>query len=66
MIPSPAGRLICSRDILDKLLNNYKDTFGIIDHTTYFAVEEKKLDRAEITTRNVINTYIEIVNRGYL
>ena len=41
-IPSPSGRAVWSRDVLNKLLNNYKYTFGIIDHATYCAVEEMK------------------------
>ena len=41
-IPSPSGKAMWSRDVLNKLLNNYKYTFGVIDHATYFAVEEVK------------------------
>ncbi len=44
-ISSPSGRTVWSRDVLNKLLNNYKYTFGIIDHATYFAVEEIKSSR---------------------
>ena len=44
-ILSPSGRTVWSRDVLNKLLNNYKYTFGIIDHATYMAVEEMKSNR---------------------
>lgn len=44
-IPSPSGRKVWSRDVLNKLLNNYKYTFGVIDHAIYFAVEEIKSSR---------------------
>lgn len=44
-VPSPSGKAVWSRDVLNKLLNNYKYTFGIIDHVTYCAVEEMKSSR---------------------
>lgn len=50
-IPSPSGRSVWSRDVLNKLLNNYKYTFGIIDHATYCAVEETKASRCRNPNR---------------
>lgn len=41
-IPSPSGKQKWSRDVLNKLLNNFKYTFGIIDYDTFIAVEELK------------------------
>ena len=52
-VPSPSGRTVWSRDVLNKLLNNYKYTFGIIDHATYFAVEEMKSSRCRNPNRNI-------------
>ena len=54
-IPSPSGRAMWSRDVLNKLLNNYKYTFGIVDHTTYCAVEEMKSSRCRNPNRNIGN-----------
>ena len=54
-IPSPSGRTVWSRDVLNKLLNNYKYTFGIIDHATYCAVEEIKSSRCRNPNRNIEN-----------
>jgi len=50
-IRSPSGKPIWSRDVLNKLLNNYKYTFGIIDHATYCAVEEMKASRCRNPNR---------------
>ena len=52
-IPSPSGRAVRSRDVLNKLLNNYKYTFGIIDHATYCAVEEMKANRCRNPNRDI-------------
>lgn len=52
-IPSPSGRTVWSRDVLNKLLNNYKYTFGIIDHATYCAVEEMKANRCRNPNRDI-------------
>ncbi len=52
-IPSPSGRAVRSRDVLNKLLNNYKYTFGIIDHATYCAAEEVKSGRCRNPNRNI-------------
>lgn len=52
-ILSPSGRTVWSRDVLNKLLNNYKYTFGIIDHATYCAVEEMKSSRCRNPNRNI-------------
>lgn len=38
-IPSPFGKEKWSRDVLNKLLNNYKYTFGIVSHEMFEAVE---------------------------
>ena len=43
-IPSPSGRTVWSRDVLNKLLNNYKYTF---------AVEEMKSNRCRNPNRNI-------------
>lgn len=52
-IPSPSGKEKWSRDVLNKLLNNYKYTFGIINHVTYCAVEEMKSGRCRNSNRNI-------------
>ena len=41
-IPSPSGKEKWSRDVLNKLLNNYKYTFGIVSHEMFEAVESLK------------------------
>lgn len=41
-IPSPSGKDKWSRDVLNKLLNNFKYTFGIIDCDIYRAVKKLK------------------------
>ena len=40
--PSPSGKEKWSRDVLNKLLNNYKYTFGIVSHELFEAVESLK------------------------
>lgn len=52
-IPSPSGRAVWSRDVLNKVLNNYKYTFDIIDHATYCAVEEMKANRCRNPHRTI-------------
>ena len=52
-VPSPSGKAVWSRDVLNKLLNNYKYTLGIIDHVTYCAVEEMKSGRCRNPNRNI-------------
>ena len=66
-IPSPSGRTVWSRDVLNKLLNNYKYTFGIIDHATYMAVEEMKSSRSRNPNRNIEDDieWNEQVNLNY-
>ena len=66
-IPSPSGRTVWSRDVLNKLLNNYKYTFGIIDHATYFAAEEMKSSRCRNPNRNIEDDkeWNEQVNLNY-
>ena len=41
-ISSPSGKEKWSRDVLNKLLNNYKYTFGIVSHQMFEAVESLK------------------------
>ena len=41
-IPSPSGKEKQSRDVLNKLLSNYKYTFGIVSHEMFEAVESLK------------------------
>ena len=41
-IPSPFGKEKWSREVLNKLLNNYKYTFGIVNHEMFEAVESLK------------------------
>lgn len=41
-ISSPSGKEQWSRDVLNKLLNNIKYAFGIVDYDTYDAVENMK------------------------
>ena len=63
-ILSPSGRTVWSRDVL---LNNYKYTFGIIDHATYFAVEEMKSSRCRNPNWNIEDDeeWNEQVNLSY-
>ena len=66
-IPSPSGRAVWSRDVLNKLLNNYKYTFGIIDHATYCAVEEMKANQCRNPNRNIedVEEWNEQANLNY-
>ena len=66
-IPSPSGKAMWSRDVLNKLLNNYKYTFGVIDHATYFAVEKMKSSRCRNPNRNIEDDeeWNEPVNLSY-
>ncbi len=41
-IPSPSGKEKWNWDVLNKLLNNYKYTFGIVSHEMFEAVESLK------------------------
>ena len=43
-ITSPSGKEKWSRDVLNKLLNNYKYTFGIVSHEMFEAVESLNFD----------------------
>ncbi len=47
-IPSPSGNAKWSRDVLNKLLNNFKYTYGIVDYNTFSSVADMK----EINCRN--------------
>lgn len=49
----PTGKDTWSRDVLNKLLNNYKYTFGIIDYSTFFEVEELKSDKCHNPNRSL-------------
>ena len=51
-IHSPSGKETWSRDVLNKRLNNYKYTFGIIDNLAFFEVEEMKLDKCRNPNRS--------------
>lgn len=66
-VSSPSGKAVWSRDVLNKLLNNYKYTFGIIDHATYCAVEKKKSSRCRNHNRNIedVEKWNEQVNLIY-
>ena len=52
-IPSPSGKEKWSRDVLNKLLNNYKYTFGIISHEMFEAVENLKESNCRNPNRSV-------------
>lgn len=51
-IVSPSGKEVWSRDVLNKLLNNYKYTFGIIDYSIFFNVEEMKSNNCRNPNRD--------------
>ena len=51
-IPSPSGKEKWSRDVLNKLLNNYKYTFGIISHEMFEAVESLKVSNCRNPNRS--------------
>lgn len=52
-ICSPSGKHMWSRDVLNKLLNNYKYTFGIISHDTFFKVESIKTSNCRNPNRTI-------------
>jgi len=52
-IPSPSGKEKWSRDVLNKLLNNYKYTFGIVSHELFEAVECLKESNCRNPNRSV-------------
>ncbi len=54
-IPSPSGKEKWSRDVLNKLLNNYKYTFGIVSHEMFEAVENLKENNCRNPNRVVEN-----------
>ena len=54
-IPSPSGKQKWSRDVLNKLLNNYKYTFGIVSHEMFEAVENLKESNCRNPNRVVEN-----------
>lgn len=51
-IPSPSGKEKWSRDVLNKLLNNYKYTFGVVSHEMFEAVESLKESNCRNPNRN--------------
>ena len=52
-IPSPSGKEKWSRDVLNKLLNNYKYTFGIVSHEMFEAVESLKGSHCRNPNRSI-------------
>lgn len=52
-IASPSGKEVWSRDVLNKLLNNAKYTFGIIDCKTFFEVEDMKSNNCRNPNRDI-------------
>lgn len=52
-IPSPSGKEKWSRDVLNKLLNNYKYTFGIVSHEMFEAVESLKESNCRNPNRSI-------------
>ena len=54
-IPSPSGKEKWSRDNLNKLLNNYKYTFGIVSHEVIATVENLKENNCRNPNRVVEN-----------
>ena len=52
-ISSPSGKEKWSRDVLNKLLNNYKYTFGIVSHELFEAVECLKESNCRNPNRSV-------------
>ena len=52
-IPSPSGKQKWSRDVLSRLLNNFKYTFEIIDYDTFIAVEELKESNCRNSNRMI-------------
>lgn len=52
-LPSPSGKEKWSRDVLNKLLNNYKYTFGIVSYEMFEAVENLKENNCRNPNRSV-------------
>ena len=52
-IQSPYGKEKWSRDVLNKLLNNYKYTFGIVSHEMFEAVESLKESNCRNSNRSI-------------
>ncbi len=52
-IPSPSGNAKWSRDVLNKLLNNFKYTYGIVDYNTFSAVADMKEANCRNPNRNI-------------
>ncbi len=50
-IPSPSGKAKWSRDVLNKILNNYKYTKGIISYTDFCDVYVIKTSNSRNTNR---------------
>ena len=52
-IPSPSGKEKWSRDVLNKLLNNYKYTFGIVRHEMFESVDSLKESNCRNLNRSI-------------
>lgn len=66
-ISSPSGKEKWSRDVLNKLLNNYKYTFGIVSHELFEAVECLKESNCRNPNRSVedVDEWDEQQERNY-
>ncbi len=66
-IPSPSGKEKWSRDVLNKLLKNYKYAFGIVSHEMFEAVESLKESncRNPNRTKEDVNEWNEQQERNY-
>ena len=66
-IPSPAGKEKWSGDVLNKLLNNYKYTFGISSHEMFEAVESLKESNCRNPNRSIedVNEWNEQQGQNY-
>ncbi len=52
-IPSPSGKAKWSRDVLNKLLNNFKYTYGIVDYSVFSTVADIKESNCRNPNRNI-------------
>ncbi len=66
-IPSPSGKEKWSRDVLNKLLNNYKYTFGIVSHEMFEAVESLKESNSRNPNRSTedVDEWVERQEQNY-
>jgi hypothetical protein len=60
-IYSPSGKVLWSRDVLNKVLNNMKYTSGIIDMDTYWEVQFMKSNNCRNPNRDMgeLNTWLQ-------